>query len=105
MLSLIQKGVFKDHEAKQGIICLDPPIWFIPAELKLRDAKTPKVTIQVTDKSIEQHYLFSPSDAEASVRFIRSYHSILQAKGYLKNIDKTKAKIAALREDWKGSGS
>ena len=33
--------------------------------------------------------------------FIRSYHSILEAKGYLKNIEKTKEKIADLREDKK----
>ena len=52
MSSLIQKSVFKDHEAEQGFIRFDPPIRFIPSESKLRDAKTPKVTIQVTDKSV-----------------------------------------------------
>ena len=99
MSSLLQKGVFKDHKAKRGIIRLDPPIQFIPSESKLRDAKTPKFSIQVMEKSFEQHYLFSPSDAESFVKFILSYHSILEAKGYLKNVEKTKAKIAALRED------
>ena len=86
MLSLIEKGVFKDRDAKCGIIGLDLPIWFIPSESKPKDAKTPKVSIQVTEKSIEQHYLFCPSDAEAFLKFIRSYNSILEAKAYLKNI-------------------
>ena len=86
MLSLIQNGVFKDCDAKQGIFHLDPPIWFILSESKPKDSKTPKVSIQVTEKSIEQHYLFCPSDADAFLKFIRSYNSILEAKAYLKNI-------------------
>ena len=80
-------------------MCLDPPIWFIPSESKSKEAKSPKVSIQVTEKNFEQHYLFCPSDAEAFVMFIHRYNSVLEAKGYLKNIEKTKAKIAALRED------
>ena len=101
MLSLIQKSVFKDCGAKQGIICLDPLIQFIPSESKSKDAKSPKVSIQVTKKSIGNHYLLCPSDDEAFVKFIHSYNSILEAKGYLKNIEKTKANIVALRKDEK----
>ena len=71
-----------------ALFFLDQPIQIIPSESKPKDAKSPKFSIQVTEKSIEQHYLFCPSDAEAFVKFIRSYNSILEAKCYLKNIEK-----------------
>ena len=101
MLFLIQKGVFKDHDSEKGIICVDPPIWPIPSELKSNDNKYPKVSTQITEKSFEKHYLFSPTNAEPFVKFIHSFSSVLEEKGYLKNIEKNKAKIAAFWEDKK----